>query len=384
MKRIHIVTAACLAGLILAGGVSGLRRRLRRPDPLLSYLNDTFLPQLLEQTGARAGGRSGQNLSGRTGPAGAKRSRDRRPAGAAGEIRRPARPPPAPFWSLWPDRCSSPPAPQWTPPPALSSPGPADLTSSHRYIVSEQGTAVFTVSSDTAVLSTEGSADLTPSSAPDYNQMAASLNTLGLFKGSGLSIGSGYELEEAPTRIQGLIMFLRLIGEEQAALSSTASHPFRDVPDWCDRYVAYAFDKGYTNGVDLPAGLFGPDDGMTAPQYVTLLLRALGYSDSLDIPDFNWATSVAFAQNDGAVHRRRIRPADDRRLLPGTGRLYLLLCAGLPLKGQSVTPAGSAGLLRRHYPGCRPGSLSQVSTPACDPRPSPTKHPAPLSPLCIL
>ncbi len=43
-------------------------------------------------------------------------------------------------------------------------------------------------------------------------------------------------------------MFLRLIGEEGAALSSTAANPFADTPAWCDRYVAYAYEKGLYQG----------------------------------------------------------------------------------------------------------------------------------------
>ena len=87
-------------------------------------------------------------------------------------------------------------------------------------------------------------------------------------------------------------MFLRLIGEEGAALSSTAANPFADTPAWCDRYVAYAYEKGYTKGNNISAGgqrYFGPDAQLSAGEYMTFLLRALGYSDSGASPDFSWA-----------------------------------------------------------------------------------------------
>ena len=71
----------------------------------------------------------------------------------------------------------------------------------------------------------------------DYNALADALKQMGLFQGTGTAYGSGYDLEQAPTRIVGLVMFLRLIGEEGAALSSTAANPFADTPAWCDRYV---------------------------------------------------------------------------------------------------------------------------------------------------
>ena len=72
---------------------------------------------------------------------------------------------------------------------------------------------------------------------------------MGLFQGTGTAYGCGYDLEVAPTRVVGLVMFLRLIGEEGAALACTQGNPFADTPAWCDRYVAYAYAKGYTKGV---------------------------------------------------------------------------------------------------------------------------------------
>lgn len=55
---------------------------------------------------------------------------------------------------------------------------------------------------------------------------------MGLFQGSGTAYGSGYDLERVPTRIEGLVLFLRLIGEEKAALAYGGENPFTDVPAW--------------------------------------------------------------------------------------------------------------------------------------------------------
>ena len=79
-------------------------------------------------------------------------------------------------------------------------------------------------------------------------------------------------------------MFLRLIGEEQAALSYTGPQPFTDA-GWADRYIAYAYSRGYTKGVS--ATRFGLNDRLSAAHYVTFLLRALGYTEG---EDFAWAT----------------------------------------------------------------------------------------------
>lgn len=170
--------------------------------------------------------------------------------------------------------------------------GSGALTQGRRYLVAEETTATITVTSPTAVISVEGWYTLTESSKTDYNALADALRIMGLFQGSGTGYGSGYDLEQAPTRIQGLIMFLRLIGEEKAALATTASSPFTDVPAWCQSYVAYAYEKGYTKGMDEAAKLFGTNDTLTAGQYVTFLLRALGYSESGESPDFTWDTSI--------------------------------------------------------------------------------------------
>ena len=170
--------------------------------------------------------------------------------------------------------------------------GNGALTAGRRYLVVEDTVAVLTVTSPTAVLSLEGYYTLTESSATDYNALADGLKALGLFKGSDTGYGSGYDLEAKPTRIQALIMFLRLIGEEQAALSTTAACPFTDVPAWCQPYVAYAYKQGLTKGVDDAAMLFGTADYVTAGQYVTFILRALGYQDSGDTPDFAWDTAL--------------------------------------------------------------------------------------------
>ena len=189
--------------------------------------------------------------------------------------------------------------------------GAGALETGRRYLVAEDTVATLTVTSPTAVLSLEGYHTLTESASTDYNTLAAALRTMGLFQGSGTGYGSGFDLEAAPTRIQGLIMFLRLIGEEQAALATTAACPFTDVPAWCQSYVAYAYEKGYTKGMDEAAKRFGTDDTLTAGQYVTFLLRALGYSESGETPDFTWDTALQRGVELGVL------TAGERQLLEG-------------------------------------------------------------------
>lgn len=171
----------------------------------------------------------------------------------------------------------------------------SDLLPRHRYLAAENTTAVLSVISDTAVLSTEGNVSLSASTTTDFNALADALAELGLFAGTGTAYGSGYDLEVAPTRVEGVVMFLRLIGEEQAAQSYTGPCLFVDVPDWAKQYVAYAYFKGYTAGVGPDAAgnpVFGTSRLIGAPEYLTFVLRALGYRDTGANPDFTWETAL--------------------------------------------------------------------------------------------
>ncbi|MDE7220414.1 MAG: S-layer homology domain-containing protein [Oscillospiraceae bacterium] len=150
------------------------------------------------------------------------------------------------------------------------------LQTGHRYIVAENASADFTVAAPVAVLSSEAAGTAALSREPDHFAIARALRSLGLFQGSGSGFGEGFDLHRAPTRGEGLVMFLRLLGEEEQALAWTGSHPFTDVPRWLDRYVAWAYANGYANGVG--ADRFGCGQKMSAVEYTEFLLRAMGYS----------------------------------------------------------------------------------------------------------
>lgn len=105
------------------------------------------------------------------------------------------------------------------------------------------------------------------------NNEAIDLNKLGLLAGT----NKGFALEEIPTRLQGIIMLVRMMGEEEAAQNCTYTHPFTDVPAWGDRYVAWAYTKKYTVGTSTTT--FSSTENMTAQQYIAFTLRALGYGN---------------------------------------------------------------------------------------------------------
>lgn len=221
----------------------------------------------------------------------------------------------------------------------------SNAAADHRYLAAEDTNAVFSVTSDTAVVRLTGAYQLTPSGQTDYNAIAEVLKTMGLFQGSDVPYGNGYELETAPTRIQGLIMFLRLMGEEQYALAYPGSGiTFADVPDWAERYVAYAYDKGYTKGQEIDDQwrvVFGTQDLLAPRDYVTFLLRALGYSEETD---FQWLTAVEDAQAVEVLTAGEVKELAEKPFLraqvaylsyfalsaktPGGERLFERLAAG--------------------------------------------------------
>lgn len=103
---------------------------------------------------------------------------------------------------------------------------------------------------------------------------AEALKTLGLFQGS----DKGFELEVTPSRMDTLIMLLRMTGQEKNAQMYEGKSPFTDAPTWdfASSYLAYAFDKGLTTGVT--ADRFDPTAPASAQTYVTFMLRALGHT----------------------------------------------------------------------------------------------------------
>lgn len=113
-------------------------------------------------------------------------------------------------------------------------------------------------------------------SGADAQKKAEALSELGLFKGT----DKGFELNRAPTRMEAVIMLIRMMGAEWDALYGEYKHPFTDAPGWEDagKYLGYAYEKGLTKGVSAKS--FDPQGVADAQVYLTFMLRALGYQDS--------------------------------------------------------------------------------------------------------
>ena len=118
-------------------------------------------------------------------------------------------------------------------------------------------------------------------------QAANTLHTLGLFNGTGTDANGNpvYDLDRAPTREEAITMLIRLMGKEADAKRQDWlwSTPFTDVSNWAKPYIGYAYAYSLTSGTSETT--FGGKQKVSAMQYLTFVLRALGYEDGTD---FQW------------------------------------------------------------------------------------------------
>ena len=168
-------------------------------------------------------------------------------------------------------------------------------------------------------------------SSPASTDRADKLAALHLFQGT----ADGYKLDNTPTRMQGLVMLIRLLGKEEEALSRKETSPFTDLT-WGQDHAGYAYTHGLTKGTG-DGTTFTPNTPLSATGYVTFLLRALGYSDTEG--DFTWGQQMAFANSLGMIDQAAVSK------LPGLtlnrGDMVDLSYAALTcrMKGESRTLA---------------------------------------------
>jgi hypothetical protein len=129
---------------------------------------------------------------------------------------------------------------------------------------------------------------------------ADKLHALGLFQGVGANDDDtpNFDLDREPTRAEAAVMLVRLLGKESEAENGEWDFPFTDVPEWARSYVGYAYANKLTNGIS--ATLFGSDLPVTATQYLTFVLRALGYVDGTD---FIWSNAWTLTDTLGITNK---------------------------------------------------------------------------------
>jgi len=138
--------------------------------------------------------------------------------------------------------------------------------------------------------------------AAGEEEYANKLKLLGVFRGT----EQGFELDRQPTRLEGLVIMLRLLGEEENALRfQPETEFFTDVPAWGKPYVYYAYERGITKGVS--ENTFAPEVSLQSYAFLTYMLRAMGYRDGTDdSADFIWNQPELFAMSKNLVNESQL------------------------------------------------------------------------------
>ena len=107
--------------------------------------------------------------------------------------------------------------------------------------------------------------------------------------------GTNFGLSDPMTRAQAVVQVIRYLGAEKEALAGSYTHPFKDVPAWADKYIGYAYANGITKGRSNT--VYDPNGTVTETQFLTFMLRAIGYDDAAG--DFKWDKPEDLAKKCG-------------------------------------------------------------------------------------
>lgn len=166
----------------------------------------------------------------------------------------------------------------------------------------------------------------------EANNAAQSLYELGLFQGTATNADGSpvFDLDRAPTRNEAVTMLVRLLGKEDEALNGTWNTPFIDVPLWAKPYVGYAYANGLTDGTSETT--YSGDDYVSASQYITFVLRALGYTSGTD---FQWNSAWELSDSIGLTSGEY--NVNTTMFTHGDVAIVSYDALSVTLKGQSVT-----------------------------------------------
>ena len=174
----------------------------------------------------------------------------------------------------------------------------------------------------------------------DKTAMATALKELGLFRGVS---DTDFALEREMTRVEAMVMLLRVMGCEADALADNLKNPFEDTPKWADAYLGYAYGHKLTYGISETQ--FGTGNAGAAA-FLTLMLRALGYSDANEA-DFAWDDPFPLARQIGILDGT-ISIADFKR----RRRCGRLLCPVCLHQGGKDDACGQADCARTVHRRC--------------------------------
>ena len=151
--------------------------------------------------------------------------------------------------------------------------------------------------------------------------LAMEFYKLGLFLGTSTGSEPIFDLDQPLTRLQALVLTIRLQGLEEEALAFEGDNPFDDVPDWGAAYAAFAFAQGITNGTSPDT--FSPNDLVTCQQFTAFLLRTLGYSEKDG--DFEYDDTLKYAQLIELISAEQLADLGEGVFLRGNAVVEMVL-----------------------------------------------------------
>ena len=146
---------------------------------------------------------------------------------------------------------------------------------------------------------------ITNAATDEQKKSADVLYELGLFKGTGFDSKGNpiYELDRGATRHEAITMLVRLLGKEVEAQAIPWNTPFTDLADWAKPYVGYAYTNKLAGGTSKTT--FSGNETVSATQYLTFVLRALGYEDEKDFQwDKAWVLSDSLGITSGKYNEK--------------------------------------------------------------------------------
>ena len=167
--------------------------------------------------------------------------------------------------------------------------------------------------------------------APQYLVEAEKLNVLSIFKGT----DKGFQLDRPPTRIEAGVIFVRLVGGEEEALTNKYPHPFTDVPKWGQDYVGFLYKHKLTKGIS--ESKFGSRKIVKSCEYMTMALRSIGYHD--DGVDFIWRKSLDKALELDLIDQTFFQDLSDTQFLRDHVVKISYDLLKQPVKGSTATLA---------------------------------------------
>ncbi|MBR2934562.1 MAG: trypsin-like peptidase domain-containing protein [Oscillospiraceae bacterium] len=195
----------------------------------------------------------------------------------------------------------------------------------------------------------------------EHKAAADILYSLGLVSGTGTDASGNpiYELDRAPTRSEAITVLVKLLGMSDEAGKGGWNTPFTDVPGWAQNFVGYAYANGLTAGTS--ATTFGGDDLVTASQYITFVLKALGYSANGDFQwDKAWELSDKLGITDGRYN------ASTNTFVRGDVFMISEAALKIKVKGSEQTLAekliAAGAFTREQYDSISPATPERILT----------------------